>query len=250
MSASIAVENAGVRFWFDGQGRPVTGGVARLRRHTRERFGLRGATFRVEPGEAVALIGPNGSGKTTLLRLLAGVYEADEGSVEVNGVIGPLLSVNAGLHGQLTGREASLLLSVLAGVDPARARAEYGEVRRASELGDAFDNLVSSYSQGMRARLGFATMMRARPTILLLDEIHQAFDRDFRVRLEESARRLLDAGGIVIAAGHDHAALGDLCDRAILLHDGHVLADGPYGTVAEDYERGRYFSGSTGVPQG
>jgi ABC-type polysaccharide/polyol phosphate transport system ATPase subunit len=250
VSASVLADNAGVRFWFDGQGRPITGGVARLRRNARETFGLRGVSFRIEPGEAVALIGPNGSGKTTLLRLLAGVYEPDEGRVEVNGTIGPLLSVNAGLHGQLTGREASALLSVLAGVDPGRARAELDDVKRASELGDAFDNLVTSYSQGMRARLGFTTMERARPTVLLLDEIHQAFDRDFRGRLEESARRLLDNGGVVIAAGHDHAALGELCERAILLRDGHVLADGPFEAVAGDYERGRYFAGSTGVPQG
>jgi ABC-type polysaccharide/polyol phosphate transport system ATPase subunit len=250
VSASIVAENAGVRFWFDRQGRPITGGVARLRRHTRERFGLRGVSFRVEPGEAVALIGPNGSGKTTLLRLLAGVYEADEGRVEVDGTIGPLLSVNAGLHGQLTGREASLLLSVLAGIEPRRARDEIGAVRNASELGDAFDNLVSSYSQGMRARLGFTTMERLQPTVLLLDEIHQAFDRDFRARLEDSARRLVESGGVVIAAGHDHAALGELCERAILVRDGRLIADGPFETVAEDYERGRYSSGSTGVPHG
>ena len=250
MSASIVAENAGVRFWFDSQGRPITGGVAKLRRHTRESFGLRGVSFSVEPGEAVALIGPNGSGKTTLLRLLAGVYEADEGRIEVQGRIGPLLSVNAGLHGHLTGREASALLSVLAGVEPSVARAELGEVRRASELDDAFDNVVTSYSQGMRARLGFTTMERAQPRILLLDEIHQAFDRDFRMRLEESARRLLDEGGIVVAAGHDHAAIGELCNRAILLRDGHVIADGPFETVAGDYEAGRYFAGSSGVPQG
>jgi ABC-type polysaccharide/polyol phosphate transport system ATPase subunit len=248
VSASVAAENAGVRFTFDNQGRPITAGVARLRRHTRTSWGLRGVSFRVEPGEAVALIGSNGAGKTTLLRLLAGVYEADEGGVTVTGTIGPLLSVNAGLHGLLTGREASVLLSVLTGVDPATARAGLEEIKEASELGDAFDNLVTSYSQGMRARLGFATMERVRPSILLLDEVHQAFDREFRAKLEERARRLVAEGGIVIAAGHDHTALGELCDRAILLHDGHVLADGPFDEVSGDYERGRYFAGSTGSP--
>jgi ABC-type polysaccharide/polyol phosphate transport system ATPase subunit len=195
----------------------------------------------------VALVGPNGAGKTTLLRLLAGVYEPDEGRLSVRGRVGPLLSVNAGLHGLLTGREASALLAVLAGLDPSTARADLEAIKSDSELGDDFEHLVTSYSQGMRARLGFATMERARPEILLLDEVHQAFDQDFRAKLEERCRRLLADGGIVIAAGHDHAALSELCQRAILLRDGRVEHDGPFDEVTGAYERSR---SSEGQPVG
>jgi ABC-type polysaccharide/polyol phosphate transport system ATPase subunit len=209
--------------------------VAGVRRHTHARFGLRGVTFAAEPGEGIALIGPNGAGKTTLLRALAGVYEADEGRVAVRGRIAPLLSVSAGLVPMLTGREATMHLAVLAGIDAASARAELEEIRRTSELGDAFDNLVSSYSQGMQARLGFATIMRLRPEVLLLDEVHQAFDQDFRAKVEAAAGELLAGGGVVVAAGHDHAALRTICERAILLRDGRVEADGPFDEVAERY---------------
>ena len=247
MSARVETHDLGVRFHFDRQGRPVTRGVARLRRHTSSSFGLRHATLTIEPGEAVALVGPNGAGKTTLLRALAGVYEPDEGTVAIRGRVAPLLAVNAGLQGLLTGREASALLAVLSGLEPAIARADLEQVKRASQLGEAFEHLVTSYSQGMRARLGFAAMQRANPEILLLDEVHQAFDQDFRAKLEERCRRLAADGGIVLAAGHDHAALSELCQRAILLRDGQVAEDGSFDDVIGAYERSR---ASEGQPVG
>jgi ABC-type polysaccharide/polyol phosphate transport system ATPase subunit len=233
--ASVLTSELGIRFTFDRQGRPVTPGVARLRRSTRAQFGLRNVTLTAGPGEGVALIGPNGAGKTTLLRALAGVYEPDVGLVAVRGRIGPLLSVTAGLIPLLTGREAAMHLAVIAGMDPVGARAGLEEIRRVSELGDAFDNVVSSYSQGMQARLGFATIAHLRPEVLLLDEVHQAFDHDFRATIHEMARRLLDGGGCVIAAGHDHAALRSFCNRAVLLRDGRVVADGPFDEVVDEY---------------
>jgi lipopolysaccharide transport system ATP-binding protein len=232
----IEVRDLGVRFTFDRQGRPITTGAARLRRHTHARFGLRHVGFSVEPGEAVALIGPNGAGKTTLLRALAGVYEADEGEVVARGRVGPLLSVNGGLIPMLTGREACAHLAVLTGTHPGQVGAELDAIREVSELGDAFDDLVSSYSAGMQARLAFATITQRRPDLLLLDEVHQAFDSEFRATVAEEARRIRERGGCVLAAGHDSQALGRLCDRAIHLKDGQLVADGPFDEVAGAYE--------------
>jgi ABC-type polysaccharide/polyol phosphate transport system ATPase subunit len=232
----VEVRDLGVRFTFDRQGRPITTGAARLRRHTYSRFGLRAVNFSVGPGESVALIGPNGAGKTTLLRALAGVYEADEGEVTARGRVGPLLSVNGGLIPMLTGREACAHLAVLTGTEAARVRAEVEAIREVSELGDSFDDLVSSYSQGMRARLAFATVTERRPDLLLLDEVHQAFDSEFRATVVAEAQRIRDRGGCVLAAGHDSQALGRLCDRAIHLHDGRLIADGPFDEVVEAYE--------------
>ena len=235
MEPTVEARELGIRFTFDRQGRPVTRGMTRLRRHTKFRFGLRGVNFTARPGEGIGLIGPNGAGKTTLLRALAGVYVPDEGDVTVRGQLGPLLSVTAGLVPLLTGREACTHLAILAGMDPDRARDELDAIQRDSELGDHFDDLVSSYSQGMRARLGFATIARLRPRVLLLDEVHQAFDLEFRTTLEERARAIVADGGTVIAAGHDHPALARICDRALLLRDGHLEADGPFDEVAAGY---------------
>jgi ABC-type polysaccharide/polyol phosphate transport system ATPase subunit len=235
MRAGIEAESLGIRFLFDRQHRPVTPGIARLRRRCSSRWGLREVNLSVEPGEAVALVGPNGAGKTTLLRSLAGVYDPDEGRVTVEGRVGSMLAVGAGLMTALTGRENCLLHGVLAGLSRAQSRAVLEEIKRRSELGEAFERLVSSYSQGMRARLGFAVIEQGRPELLLLDEVHQAFDIDFRRELEARAATIVARGGILVAAGHDHAALARLCTRAIHLDRGRLRADGPFEEVLDSY---------------
>lgn len=236
MRTRIQLEDAGVRFVIDRQKRPVTPMMSRIRRRCTSRWGLRGVSFEVEAGESVALIGPNGAGKTTLLRLLAGVLAADEGRVEVTGRVGSLLSIEAGLVPQLTGRENALLLGVLAGLSRAAARAALPAVQDESGLGDAFDRLVGTYSQGMAARLGFAVMDRADHDVLLLDEVFEAVDEDFRQALRAGVERLRARGGIVVAAGHDHAALASFCDRALVLAESRVACSGPFeealGTLA------------------
>jgi ABC-2 type transport system ATP-binding protein len=113
-----------------------------------------------------------------------------------------------------------LLLGVLAGMTPRRARAEMEEVRRRSGLGEHYERLVASYSQGMRARLGLAVIERTEPRILLLDKVHEALDHEFRDHAEGYARELLAVGGIVVAPGHDHPMLERLCTRALLLQRG------------------------------
>ena len=232
MTAGVRIEGLGVRFQFDRQGRPVTPGAARLRRRVTSDWGLRDVTLRVEAGEAVALIGHNGAGKTTLLRTIAGVLTPDEGKVEVRGRVGPLLSTGAGLAPQLTGRESSRLLGVLAGLPRDRAGAGLDKVAALSALGRAFDRPVSTYSDGMRARLGFTVVERADPMVLLLDEVHEAVDLEFRAVIEARGRGILAAGGVLVAAGHDHELLARLCGRAILLEQGRLEADGPFDRVA------------------
>jgi ABC-type polysaccharide/polyol phosphate transport system ATPase subunit len=133
---------------------------------------------------------------------------------------------------QLTGRESSRLLGVLAGLSRREAGTGLDEVATRSALGRAFERPVSTYSEGMRARLGFTVVERVDPQVLLLDEVHEALDLDFRDVIEARVRSILRAGGLVLAAGHDHELLSRLCDRAILLEDGALRADGPFEQVA------------------
>jgi ABC-type polysaccharide/polyol phosphate transport system ATPase subunit len=195
-------------------------------------WGLRGVSLRVDAGEAVAVIGHNGAGKTTLLRTIAGVLAPDEGTVDVRGRVGPLLSTGGGLIPQLNGRESSRLLGVLAGLSRRQAGTGLDEVATRSALGRAYDRPVSTYSEGMRARLGFTVVERIDPQVLLLDEVHEALDLDFRNVIEARVRSILRAGGLVLAAGHDHELLARLCDRAIRLEDGALQSDGPFEQVA------------------
>jgi ABC-type polysaccharide/polyol phosphate transport system ATPase subunit len=233
--ATIRARALGVRFLFDRDQRVMTPGRARLTRSRTETWGLRQADVSIAPGEGVALIGPVGSGKTTLLRVIADVLPADEGSIEVAGRVATLLSPDGGTLETLTGRENAMLLAVLAGLNREQAAGRMEAVRESSGLGDAFDRPVSSYSQGMLARLSFTAAMQAGPSILVLDEVHEAFDHAFRMVLERRASELLAAGGILVAAGHDHEVLRRLCDRALFLDSGRVRADGPFDEVRRHY---------------
>ena len=167
------------RFLFDRHKRAVTPALARLRRRGVETWGLHDLSFRIGPGEGVALIGASGSGKTTLLRLVAGVLSPDAGRLDVAGRVGSLLSTEAGLHWLLTGRENAELLGVLGRTVPSASRAPRSKgSRRPTRLEEAFERPVLSYSEGMRARLGFAVADETGPDILLLDEVHEALDHD------------------------------------------------------------------------
>jgi ABC-type polysaccharide/polyol phosphate transport system ATPase subunit len=231
----IEARQVGVRFLFDRQRRVMTSTAARLRRMGSETWGLRDLSFSIGPGEAVALLGPSGSGKTSLLRLIAGIYEPDAGSIEVRGGVASLLSIDAGLLPLLTGRENALHLGVLSGLSRARSRAALDDVKQRSGLGDYFERPVSSFSQGMRARLGFAVADETDPRVMILDEVHEALDHEYRDILEERGRRLISTGGVVLAAGHDHPMLARLCDRALYLSHGSLRADGAFSDVQSRY---------------
>ena len=235
MSAAISTHRLGVHFFFDRQHRVVTPMLARLRRRGSEAWGLHDVSLTVGPGEGVALVGANGAGKSTLLRAIAGVLPADAGGVDTQGRLAALLSIDAGLMPRLTGSENCLLLGVLAGLSRSEARRSLAEIRERTSLGEEFDHPVSSYSQGMRARLGFAVVDQIDPDILLLDEVHEAIDHDSRAIVEARAREILRSGGIVIAAGHDHVLLERLCGRAVLMQDGAIAADGDFRQVQQQY---------------
>ena len=240
--AAIRAERLGVHFLFDRDQRVLTPGRARLTRSVTETWGLRDVGVSIAPGEGVALIGPMGSGKTTLLRVIADVLPADRGSIEVDGTVATLLSTDGGTQEALTGRENAMLLTVLSGLSREQAAERMEAIREASGLGEAFERPVSSYSQGMLARLSFTAAMQADPSILVLDEVHEAFDHAFRRVLERRASELLAAGGVLVAAGHDHEVLRRLCDRALLLEGGRVRADGPFEEVR------RLYLGERGMP--
>jgi ABC-type polysaccharide/polyol phosphate transport system ATPase subunit len=231
----VAAQDLGVHFLFDRQRRVVTPGTARLRRSGSEAWGLQNVTFAMKPGCGYALIGRSGSGKTTLLRLLASVLFPDAGHLEVRGRVASLLSTDAGLLAVLTGRENALHLGVLAGLSRPQSRAALEQVKERSKLGDYFERPVSSYSQGMRARLGLAVADEIDPQILLLDEVHEALDHEFRRVLEERAHEILAGGGIVVAAGHDHEMLGRLCERALWLEGGRLQAEGSIEDIRVAY---------------
>jgi ABC-type polysaccharide/polyol phosphate transport system ATPase subunit len=235
MRSTVRANGVGVRFQLDRHKRLVTPALARLRRGGTTVWGVRDVDLQLGPGEGIALVGSSGSGKTTLLRLLAGVLSPDAGELVVGGRVGSLLSIEAGVSGYLTGRENARLLGVLGGLSQRQAIAALDRVKELSGLGEAFERPVATWSQGMRARLGYAVAEVRDPDVLLLDEVHEALDQEFRRHVEAHARRLIERGGLVVAAGHDHELLSGLCHRALWMSDGQVRRDGPVGEVLSAY---------------
>ena len=220
--AHISAQGVGIEFLFDRQRRLVSPTLARVRarRTGTSSWGLRAIDLEIGPGEAVALVGRSGGGKTTLLRTIAGVFAPGRGddprrrphrraALRRGGRDEPAHRPRECASPRRAGR------ALVAGRPTCDAERE-----AASGLGDSFDRPVSSYSQGMRARLGFATADEANPTILLLDEVHEALDHEYRALVQERAREILAAGGIVVAAGHDHPLLEQLSSRALWLEQG------------------------------
>ncbi|HEX6116105.1 MAG TPA: ATP-binding cassette domain-containing protein [Solirubrobacterales bacterium] len=234
-TGEVVAENLGVRFDFDRRSRVVTPALSRIRRIRASAWGLRGIDLHLEPGDGVALVGPTGSGKTTMLRVLAGVIPPDEGTVRIRGRVSSLLATEAGVGLQLTGRENAMLLAVLAGLSHAEASASMDLVGERARLEVAFDRPIHTYSEGMRARLHFAVIQAITPQMLLLDEVFEALDHEFRGLVAEYAARLRERGGIVVAAGHDHPALDQICQRAVWLDRGHLRREGPIDEVISAY---------------
>lgn len=233
--AAIRAEDLGIRFDFDRRARVVTPALSRIRRIRASAWGLRGVDLHLRSGTGVALVGPTGSGKTTLLRVLAGVIPPDEGTIEVTGRVSSLLATEAGVGLTLTGRENAMLLAVLAGLSLAEARAAMAFVGERARLEEAFDRPIHTYSEGMRARLHFAVIQAITPQTLLLDEVFEALDHEFRGLVEQYGRELRERGGIVVAAGHDHPALERICERAVWLDHGRVVREGPFAEVVPAY---------------
>ena len=237
VGGEILLKDAGVRFDFDHLGRVLTPGLAHLRRRRSSAWGLRHLDLAVDPGSGLAVVGRTGSGKTTLLRLLAGVLDPDEGRATIRGVVGSLLATDAGLQPLLTGSENAELLAVLAGLSRIEARDRIAAMEAGARLGDAFDRPVHTYSEGMRARLGFAVIQVISPGVLLLDEVFEALDHEFRAIVESYVLELRERGGVVVAAGHDHLALERICPRALLLDRGTAIKVGEFGQVLSSYRR-------------
>ena len=209
--------------------------LARLRRHGSTVWGLKDVTLEFRPGEAVALVGPSGSGKTTLLRAIARVLPTDVGTLSSSGRMGYLLSTDAGLLPTLTARDNAQLLGVIGGLSRAEVHDALQPIKQRSGLKSAFERNAAGLSAGMKARLGVATAWETDPQILLLDEVHEALDQDFRTQLSDYAASLVARGGIVIAAGQDLTLMERMCEKAVLMRDGSVLAEGAFAAVADRY---------------
>ncbi len=200
--------------------------IARGRAEGYDVEALTGVSLHVDPGEAVGLVGRNGSGKSTLLRVLAGIIRPSSGSVAVGGRIGSLLELGAGFHPDFTGRENVFLNGSIQGLRQRQIRERFDEIVAFAEIEHAIDRPVRTYSSGMYMRLGFAIAAHLDADILLLDEVFAVGDEAFQRKCFGRISEFKQRGGTILFVSHDAAAVERICDRALLLSDGHVVVDG------------------------
>lgn len=201
-----------------------------------EFWALKDVSFELKKGERLGILGLNGAGKSTLLKVIAGVLKATEGSINIKGKIVPLLELGAGFDNQYTGAENIFLYGAVLGYSKEFIKQKYNEIVEFSELGHFINVPIKNYSSGMKARLGFSIATIVEPEILILDEVLSVGDAKFRKKSEKRIKEMFEKGVTVLFVSHSLEQVKRICDRAILLEHGKVIANGTVSEVSEIYE--------------
>ena len=239
-NTALRVDNIGIRFRLtnervDSLKEYVIKMVKRELRY-QEFWALQDVTFQVKKGERLGILGLNGAGKSTLLKIIAGVLKPTTGTVTRNGKIVPLLELGAGFDKQYTGAENIYLYGAMLGYPKAFLREKFDEIIEFSELGDFINVPLKNYSSGMKARLGFSIATIVEPEVLILDEVLSVGDAKFKKKSEKKIKDMFNQGITVLFVSHSIAQVRSLCDKAIILEKGKLVAGGDVETVSAIYE--------------
>ena len=186
--------------------------------------GLKNISLNFEAGDRVGLIGENGAGKTTLLKAISGIYEVDNGEIDVNGNMLSVFTLNAGIEDEFTGYQNIIYQMFLRGYDRKFALSKINEITKISKLGDNIHRQVRTYSTGMRARLAIAIVFSLKADIFLCDEFITTSDPSF---FEEMIDKIFEkySKGILIIASHYMDFIYKRMNRIIEIKNGEVVRD-------------------------
>lgn len=211
--------------WWPGTATP---------RHV-QKWVLRDIDFDVEPGRALGIIGINGAGKSTLLKILTGTTLATEGAVSMEGRVAALLELGMGFHPDFTGRENVRMGGHLLGLSDSQINQLMPDIEAFSEIGAAIGEPVRTYSSGMQMRLAFSLATAVRPDVLIIDEALSVGDAYFQHKSFDRIRAFRQQGTTLLIVSHDKAAIQNLCDEALLLHQGRQAMRGDPESVMDYY---------------
>jgi len=197
---------------------------------------LNNITFDVKKGEHLAILGFNGAGKSTLLKAIVGVYKPTTGKIEKCGVIAPLLELGAGFDPNYSGKENIFLYGAILGYSREYIESKYDEIVEFSELGNFINVPLKNYSSGMKARLGFSIATAVEPDVLILDEVLSVGDAKFRTKSLKKVQSMFEKGVTVLFVSHSIDQVKAICDTAILLDHGNIIAQGDVDTVSNIYD--------------
>ena len=189
----------------------------------------------LDHGTKVGLVGHNGAGKTTLLRVLAGIYEPNEGTVDVEGQVAPMFDQSLGMDPESSGFENIVLRGLCLGMSKREIIARTDEIAKFTELGDFLNLPIRTFSDGMRTRLAFAISTAIQPDILLLDEGIAAGDAAFLAKANKRLEAFTEQASIIVLASHSNTLISRMCTSAILLEHGRLLAQGATDEILAIY---------------
>lgn len=192
----------------------------------KEHWVLRNIGFLVRRGEAVGIVGQNGAGKSTLLKIITGTLGATEGQVRVSGRIAAILELGMGFNPDLTGRQNVEHSAGLMGFSRTEIAALIPSIEAFAEIGEYFDEPLRTYSSGMQMRVAFSLATAARPDVLIVDEALAVGDAYFVHKCFKRIREFRDDGTTLLIVSHDKSAVQALCDRAVMIDKGRLIADG------------------------
>ena len=199
-----------------------------------------GASFSVGRGEVVGLLGPNGAGKTTTMKAALGLLVPTAGSCEVFGVdvhaetarayrhVGAMLEGARNVYWRLTPRENCAFFASLQGIDPRTRREAHDRLLESLDLLDRADDAVNDFSRGMKGKVALAATLARETPVVFLDEPTLGLDVEATRDLRRRVRRLADEEGrTVLLSSHDMDTVQAVCDRAVVMNEGRVVADDP-----------------------
>jgi lipopolysaccharide transport system ATP-binding protein len=204
--------------------------------HSRAHWALQDVSFALTRGQCLGVIGDNGAGKSTLLKLLAGTLQPSHGALQREGRVTAILELGAGFHPDFTGRENLMYGGSLIGLNREEMLRLSDEIIAFSELGDAVDRPVKTYSSGMVVRLAFALVTAVQPEVLIIDEALAVGDQHFQMKCVQRITEFRQRGCTILFCSHSMYHVRQLCGTVLWLDQGKVKALGDTDTVLAKYE--------------
>ena len=236
---AISVQNVGLTYTTSIDKRPTLKvrlkSLGRGKKHSRVVSALHQVNLDVHYGTVLGVIGSNGAGKSSLMRVISGIVPPTQGRVEVHGSVSTLLALGVGFNPSMTGRANVYLGGLAAGMSRAEIDEQFEAIAEFSELGDAIDAPMRTYSSGMYARLAFSVAATVQPDILIVDEALSTGDAHFKEKSLNRIKELRTADRALILVSHALATIEDVCNEVVWLHQGRMMARGNPAEVIKQY---------------